>query len=63
MSYKTRPCHAFVRKGYCSYGSRCNFLHHSSDLEEKCGSLLKIRIIIYETRKKKGSRVLELGDK
>lgn len=20
MSYKTRPCHAFARKGYCTYG-------------------------------------------
>ena len=26
-SYKTKGCHAFVKKGYCCYGDRCNFIH------------------------------------
>lgn len=62
MSYKTRTCHAFARKGYCSYGSRCNFLHHQSEHSDGDldGSVSRLRCVVYQGRRKFGSRLLEL---
>lgn len=35
LKYKTRPCINFTKKGFCSYGNRCHYLHIEADLEEE----------------------------
>lgn len=60
MSYKTRTCHAFARKGYCSYGSRCNFLHKAESSEVDLETPFRLRAVVYEGRRKNGSRLLEV---
>lgn len=62
MSYKTRTCHAFARKGYCSYGSRCNFLHKAESSEVDLETPFGLRAVVYEGRRKNGSRLLEVLD-
>ena len=33
-NYKKIPCKSFFEKGYCPYGSRCNFRHYEKDFSE-----------------------------
>jgi len=62
-SYKTKPCHAFLKRGYCQFGYRCNFVHEEAqELEEDHlqQKMANFREVIQEARPNRESKLMRL---